>query len=110
MNEKVGTTELGPRSYAAREDPFDILGVALAEVVLTFDGNAHRQVQGGSMVLLEDVVRRHELDGPPDQRRRPEEADRQFVGDAVAETQRSEREVVQAEQLPAAALPVNAAS
>src|ERR1700683_752253 len=36
--------ELRPRSYAAREDPFDILRIILAEVVLALDRDAHRDV------------------------------------------------------------------
>ena len=55
------------------------------------------------MMLVQDVVRRHELDGPSDQRGRAEDADGQLVGNPVAEAQRRKREVVQAEQLPAAA-------
>src|SRR5580704_7765169 len=95
--------ELRPGSYAARKDPFDILGVVFAEVVLAFDGDAHSHVQWIFMVLIQDVVRRHELDGPSELRRRPVDANGQFIGNAIAETKRSEREVVQAEQLPAAA-------
>ena len=55
------------------------------------------------MVFIQYVVRGHKLDRPSNLRRRPEDADSQPVGNAIAKAERSKREVVQAEQFPAPA-------
>ena len=72
---------------AAREDPLQVLRVVLAEVVLAFDRSTEGEIKRRVLLLVEEVVRGHDLNWPSDKRGRAEHVHRKLARYSVSEAE-----------------------